>query len=300
MYDAENQTNIVTLADTWELAFQELLSPYPSIKPERWPVFNEITGGLRAREFTILCGGTGVGKTQWLANLSMHLLLQKTKHYIASVETGRTDFVKRVVSAMVQEDLNNGDAITRAKSQEIYKNYGNVFKSNDMVLSLHENRITVKHLIDELTKAHYDYGARVAILDNLNFFMEVTSGQNQIVEMDRTIHDLIIFCKNIDMHIIMVMHPKKTEGGRIDSELDIKGSSTAVQEAHNVLLFNRIHPNNIQQGFKKDCRELTIAKLRRRGKYVGKTILYNNIGTYYDEYHEMLWGAASANARNNC
>ena len=84
------------------------------------------------------------------------------------------------------------------------------------------------------------------------------------------------------MHVIMVMHPKKTEGGRIVSEFDIKGSSTAVQEAHNVFLFNKARATKDGLVTKLD-REITLNKMRRRGSHVGKTLIFGSVGTRYEE-----------------
>ena len=100
--------------------------------------------------------------------------------------------------------------------------------------------------------------------------------------MDRVIHELILFCKRVDVHIIMVMHPKKTEGGRVVSEFDIKGSSTAVQEAHNIFLFNRARATKDGLVTPSD-RELTLNKMRRRGSHVGKTLIFGSTGTRYEE-----------------
>ena len=119
---------------------------------------------------------------------------------------------------------------------------------------------------------------------NLNFFMEVKRAQDSNIEMDRVIHELIILCKQIDIHIVMVQHPKKTDDGRVESEFDIKGSSAAVQEAHNVFLLNRPKSKDIADGIRETTdRELKIAKLRRRGKYVGKSILFSIMGGKYYE-----------------
>jgi hypothetical protein len=97
-----------------------------------------------------------------------------------------------------------------------------------------------------------------------------------------------MFCKRIDMHVIMVMHPKKTDNGRVESEFDIKGSSTAVQEAHNVFLFNRPSLEDQKIGFdRQNHRELKIAKMRRRGKYVGRRLMFKNNNTAYIE-QELL------------
>lgn len=268
-------------------ANEELLKPYPSVKVHLWPNFTKATGGLRSREFTILCGATGTGKTTFLANLSFQLLMQKTKHFVASVETGATDFVKRVMSAMLEEDVNTGDPLSFERIVEIKQNWDHLLHTEHLMLSLYDNRISLDSLLRELEIAHGVHGCQVAMLDNLNFFMEMTSEKNAVVEMDRTIHEIIMFCKKIDMHVIMVMHPKKTMNGRVESEFDIKGSSTAVQEAHNVLLFNRTADEDQSRYPSQRFRELKFAKLRRRGNHVGRRIMFENFNTAYIE-REML------------
>lgn len=265
-------------------AYDELIKPAPSIKIVGWEKFSEITGGLRTKEFTILCGSTGSGKTTFLANLSAQLLSQKVKHFVASVETGDTDFVKRVISVLVQEDLNSGEEVPFERVLEIKKAWDQVLFGEDLWLSTFDNRINVNLLLKELEIAYHTHGCKVAMLDNLNFFLEVTTSQNAIIEMDRVVHEIIMFCKRIDMHVIMVMHPKKTDLGRVESEFDVKGSSTAVQEAHNVLLFNRPSAEDQRMGWVSDSfRELKIAKLRRRGKYVGKRLMFRNVNSCYLE-----------------
>jgi replicative DNA helicase len=269
-------------------AYEELVKPYPSVKIHLWPNFTKATGGLRAREFTILCGATGTGKTTFLANLSFQLLMQKTKHFVASVETGATDFVKRVLSAMEEEDLNTGEPVPFERVAAIKRRWDEVLHTDNLILSLFDNRISLDRLLSELQSAHDVHGCKIAMLDNLNFFMEMTAEKNVVVEMDRTIHEIIMFCKRIDMHVIMVMHPKKTESGRVESEFDIKGSSTAVQEAHNVLLFNRPTDEDNHGSYPKwKFRELKFAKMRRRGINVGKRIMFENINSCYIE-RDML------------
>lgn len=265
-------------------AAASVLSPYPSVKLPDWGYFNEMTGGLRSKEYTVVCGPTGSGKTTWLANLSMQLLLKRVPHFVASVETGPIDFICRVMSAFARFDMNTGDPVPLEKVRKLKSDYENIFDSNDLMLSLYENRIPLEFLLRDLEKAHHDHGCKVALLDNLNFFLEITSANEERNEMDRTTHEMIMFCKKIDMHIIMVMHPKKTEHGRVETEFDIKGSSTAVQEAHNVLLFNRPSKQEQDAGYNyQDYRELKIQKMRRRGKNNGKRILYRNIDSYYLE-----------------
>lgn len=275
---AENQREVYLAAR------QELARPYPAIQLASWPDWNRAVGGFRTREFSILCGQTGSGKTTFLANLSAQLLLQGTRHFVMSVETGHTDFMKRVLSALHGVDLNTGEAVPAGMLQAIHDRYAEALEADTIEFSLYDNRVSVEQLMADVRHMVDKRGCKIAMLDNLNFFMEVTSASNQLIEMDRVVHELIIFCKQVDVHLILVMHPKKTETGYVENEFDIKGSSTAVQEAHNVFLFNRPRKEDIESGVRrKTQREILLCKMRRRGGFVGSKIVFESTGTRYTE-----------------
>jgi len=274
-----------TIRETYADAAKELLMPYPSTPIEGFPKLNKIIGGFRPYEFTILCGATGIGKTTLNANLSKSFLIQRVHHFVASVETGHTDFSKRVMSALAGEDWNTGEPVNVERLKAFHAKYGDLFQSDILSLSLYENRFSVEALMSDIAW-HVKYRkCQLAIIDNLNFFLEVTRAADQIIEMDRVIHELIIFCKQVPVHVIMVMHPKKNESGRVESEFDIKGSSTAVQEAHNVLLFNRAGEDLIDGRYADlGDREIKIAKMRRKGRAVGSRLVLKAIqGVLYVE-----------------
>jgi replicative DNA helicase len=267
-------------------ALTDILQPAPSVKILQMPTFSKLTGGFRPNEFTILCGSTGTGKTTLLANWSDSLVTQEVPQFVASVETGRHDFIRRLMSARIGRDWNTGDSVPlaeiRAAMNEAERER---LKRAPLWLSLYDNRFSIETLMNDIQYMVDTHGVKVCFIDNLNFFMEVTSAQQSVVEMDRVIHELIIFCKHTPVHIVMVMHPKKTMDGRVESEFDIKGSSTAVQEAQNVLLFNRPKEEFVEQEIATwGDRELLIAKMRRRGSAVGSRIILRGIdGVQYKE-----------------
>lgn len=279
--DPHSTNTMTTYAD----AAEELVKPYPATPLLDFPKLSKLTGGLRPREFTILCGATGVGKTTLMANLSKSLLKQGVAHFVASVETGHTDFMKRIISAVMGADWNTGDPIPLEALKAFHVKHGGLFETNKLWLSLYENRFSVETLMSDISWHVEKKGCKVAIIDNLNFFLEVTSASNAVIEMDRVVHELIIFCKQIDVHLIMVMHPKKTDHGRVESEFDIKGSSTAVQEAHNVFLFNRAGEDIVDSKLAEPGdRELKIAKMRRKGRAAGSRLILRAIsGVLYEE-----------------
>lgn len=281
----------VTGKELWAQTRRDMLAPVPSVTIDGWRIFNEYTNGFRPNEFSILCGSTGSGKTTWCANLSYKLIEQNIPHFVASVETGPMDFQRRLISAHVGKDWNTGDPVSLNDWKDFERDQSQMLRNSPLFLSLYENRFSVDLLMKHLDHVVSNYGVKIAVIDNLNFFMEVTSAQQSVIEMDRVIHELIIYCKRVPVHIIMIMHPKKTENGRVTSEFDIKGSSTAVQEAHNVFLFNRPSKAVLEHDglyANENDRCLSVAKLRRRGKYTGMSILLKGIdGVRYEEKGEF-------------
>lgn len=256
----------------------------PSLKMPWWPKFNEYTGGFRPHEFTILCGATGAGKTTLLANISAQLVEQEEKHAVMSVETGPYDFALRVVSAMSGLDINRGESVTDKLYADATTAVGEKLSKDVLEIGLYENRVSLDDLIYHIQCAS-DSGAKLVMLDNLNFFMEVVRASDSIIEMDRVVHELIMLVKKLPIHVIMVMHPKKTEHGRVESEFDVKGSSTAVQESQQVFLFNRMPRGDLESDpVMKYRRELKFAKMRRRGEFVGNSIVFESKQTQYSEY----------------
>ena len=256
-------------------AIKELLIPNEGIRFPWWPSFTNLIGGFRPHEITLLCAPTGIGKTQFLANMSAQLIGSNTPHFVAPVETGDTDFLIRVISAMHQKDYNFTGNITLDEAKNLSDAYGKLFLDRKLYISTYENRVDPQEMINLLKYMSQKYGIKMALLDNLNFFLDVVSTTMEKAEMDNTIHDFVILAKKLPIHILLIVHPKKNERheGRIISEFDIKGSSTAVQEASNVLLFNRPTQDDIEKNNRHPTeRELVFRKIRKRGLNVGKAV----------------------------
>lgn len=266
-----SQFKIINGMELFDLASVSVVNPPKGVMLEGWDEFNEFTGGLRPSEFTIFCGGTGIGKTQWLANLVAKLVKQNVKTFCAPVETGPEDLGRRIFSVLGNHDFNAG----YEPSAEMKSNLMHVMKtnmetySNNLLVSTYDDRVDINEMIETLKFVHDVHGVQVALLDNLNFFMKPVRASEQILEYDEVIHRFVMLAKQLPVHVILVMHPKKTDG-KILSEFDIKGSSTAVQEASNVLLMNRLDEDELVNGKDLYDREFVFRKIRRRGFYVGR------------------------------
>lgn len=276
--------NIKPGIEVFNEACLEIVTPPIGVLIPEWKTFTQYTGGLRMHEFTIFCGATGAGKTQFLANLLVHLTKQGIKCFAAPVETGSTDLARRMISVVCKRDVNTGEALP---IQTFSKSLGaNSEIMENIYFSTHDNRVEIEEMIQTLKFMSEVHNVKVAVLDNLNFFLKPTKSSETMLEMDEAVHKFVMLAKKIPIHIFLVMHPRKTDGGKIKSEFDIKGSSTAVQEASNILLMNRLDEDEFSDdpnGLNKFCREFSFKKIRKRGFYVNELFYMRYVGGAYVE-----------------
>ena len=269
--------SVITIDEAFSILAREQGRPDDAIRLPGWLKFDELLRGIRMHEFTIFCGPTGVGKTTWLANLAAHLAAAQVPLFIASVEVGSSDFIRKMLSVLTGKNVNG---LSTAAMNQLQEEHRIVFKTGMHVFTIYDSRVKHERILADTLVAHETCGTQVGIYDNLNFMTEVTRAQDSILTMDKAVHEFVVFHKKVRMHSFMVMHPKKTEHGRVESEFDIKGSSTAVQEAANVLLFNRLAKDSHapENAIASYCRELKFAKVRKNGRSVGARIIYSLFG----------------------
>jgi replicative DNA helicase len=279
--------NFRRINEIWPDAAERLLKPPIGHLMPWWPRFSSMIGGLRLHELSLLCAPTGAGKTALLAGVAAQLLILKVPMYIAPVETGDSDFLIRVMENLSQTRMNTGEPQSLKLVESLTNRFQEMLQSYPMYISTHDNRVDMEEMILTLKYMSQTNGVKVALLDNLNFFLKVTSSQMEKAEMDEAMHDFVMLTKKIPMHIILVTHPKKTDHGRVESEFDIKGSSTAVQEAANVILFNRPLQKDIEEKrWGPYDREMTFRKIRMRGENVGQRVWFSFKNGRYEEYME--------------
>lgn len=263
------------IGDVERRAKEELLNPPPALPMAWWDRFTEMLGGLRMHEFTVLSAATGAGKTTLTAQVVCQTLLEGAGTYICSAEIGNVMFYLAMLSAFDRKNFVRGDQWERAEIDRLIAGYGSVMRSARIVFSRNDDRIEPGVLFDEAEQAHRQHGAKLVILDNLQFLMPIVDTYKQQQTTDLAIRDLKRFVRRVPVHVILIAHPKKlgAEGGRITSEENVKGSSTIYQECDNFLALNRVDMSS-SAAFNYTDRQLLFLKARRRGEIVGQSVYF--------------------------
>jgi hypothetical protein len=280
------EDSYMDLAEAFESAFQRGIKAKPGLTLPKFKKLSDCLGGIRPKGTTLICGPTGAGKTALLANLWVQFHEMGIPVWCAPVETGKEDFIDSLVSIFSGR---NRVSMSAQDWHQVKAEWAHKFTDRKHTFSNNESR--VNH-IDFLAEIYYSYltkGTKIAMADNWQFMLDVGKGDD-IGENDKALHDVVVFFKHVPIHLFLVMHPKKTEDERVSSVYDLKGSSTSVQEAHSILLFNKLKDlkDSPLMTLPELCREITIGKSRYNGRAVGHTLIYHMdpVCELYKEYRE--------------
>ena len=124
----------------------------------------------------------------------------------------------------------------------------------------------INEIMDSLSFAVENHDIQVIVLDNLQFMTGSMTKFNKFDYQDEIIHKLRLFATERNVHIFLVIHPRKTdEALKVNS---IFGTGKASQEADNIFIIQNY----------KGLRIVEIAKNRFNG-LLGKTALGFNKGS---------------------
>ena len=192
--------------------------------------YNNIIKGFRRGEVTVFTGPTGAGKTTFLSQLSLDFLEKGVPTLWGSFEVKNEilaasmiqQYFKRDTAKMSKEDLSL--IIDEMGDLPLY--FMKFFGSTNLDV-----------LFNTLDYAVYTYDISHILLDNLQFMISGQGrGINKFDIQDSVISGLRRFATEKNVHITVVIHPKKVDD---DDELTIAsvfGSAKATQEADNIMI----------------------------------------------------------------
>ncbi len=257
--------------------------PSTGTKPKNFiPGMLKSWEGLRMGEMTVFTGGTGSGKTTFLSQLSLSLALSHVH-----VLWGSFEIKPQRLQYQMVDQLFAISASDNAKfAEKLEKGELNDAAELDAEAKLKSMRHLIQLPLDisgafggiqigewlELCKQAVTYrGVELIIMDNLQFMMSGSTRDEKFDQMDEAVGKVREFATKYNVHVILVVHPRKEEGKLTMNSF--AGSARTTQEADNVMILHR----------DKEKRSIQIAKNRFSGKTCNVPLQFNPVYRMYIE-----------------
>ncbi|EKX33854.1 hypothetical protein GUITHDRAFT_98228 [Guillardia theta CCMP2712] len=213
---------------------QEQLTSYNSISGISFgsalPTLTKILKGHRPGEFTIVTGRTGQGKTTMLSQLSIDLCEQGVHTLWGSFEIKNA----RLGAKMLQQHSKKS---LRGCSDREFNDAADAFSQLPLWFLSYYGTTDIDDVLDAMEFAVYSKDVKHVVLDNLQFMTSGAYRESDTFKiLDQAIHKLRLFATDFNVHISLVIHPRKDDESQLLTLSSIFGTAKATQESDNVII----------------------------------------------------------------
>lgn len=202
------------------------------VKWKRFPVLNKTLKGHRKGELTILTGPTGCGKTTFMSEYSLDLATQGVSTLWGSFEIRNTRLASTLLRQYIGYPIND--------KLEEFDYWTTELESFPLYFMTFHGQQTIKVVMEAIEHAQYVHDINHVIIDNVQFMMGVSvssgSKNDKFWEQDAIIAAFRTLATKKNVHVTLVMHPRKERDSEDLTTSSIFGSAKATQEADNVLI----------------------------------------------------------------
>lgn len=196
------------------------------------PKYNEILKGVRAGELTVFTGPTGIGKTTILGQLTMDFCEQGLRTLWGSFEVRNHRLVSSMMCQLAGRDLR--------VSKDNFDLYSERFQQLPMYFMNFFGSTSVDQVISAMDYAVYVYDVQHIVIDNLQFMVSGQGrGYDKFEIQDRAIETFRHFASERNVHVSLVIHPRKESDKAVLGISSVFGTAKATQEADNVVILQR-------------------------------------------------------------
>ncbi|CDR95746.1 DNA polymerase I, putative [Babesia bigemina] len=235
-----SHSQILNFNDIRQNVFEELSNPCATsgITSITLPGLSQLLKGHRRGELTVWTGATGSGKTTILSQLSLDYCMQGVSTLWGSFEINNVRLAKTMLRQFSGRNLET--------SLEDFNYYADKFSELPLRFMKFHGSTSIDQVIDAMDYAVYVHDVRHIIIDNLQFML---SGQNSRVGeiweiQNKAIEKFRRFATNKNVHVSLVVHPRKEADGTALGMSSVFGSVKSTQEADNVLILQNVVGEN--------------------------------------------------------
>ena len=220
-----------------------LKDDYVETIPYQWNGLNNKLGGIRQGELTLLCAGSGTGKSQVCRELAYHLISQKIKVGYIALEENVKRSIRGIVGLGLNKLIHKPDVRKQIPEEELIKEWNNV---KDYICFY--DSFGVSDTDDLMNRIRYMVVAldcKIIFLDHISIVVSSVSDGDERRNIDLLMTNLRKLVEEIKCSMFVVSHLKRPEGklgheeGVQTSLSHLRGSHSLAQLSDGVIGFER-------------------------------------------------------------
>ena len=250
-----------------------------------YPLLNKRLNGLRKGELTLLCAGSGVGKSTFTREIGYHLATQHDQT-IANIylETPMKDAVKSYIA------IDNNIPLWKLKFQnnalpreQIESSYNKLIKSGRFHFFNHFGSLNPDKLIQQCRYFIHALHCDWIILDHLSMIFSGHESDNERKDIDKTMTSLSELVVQTGVGVLAVVHLKRVHkknfnrGDEVEIT-DLRGSAGLEQLSSNII--------SIQRDTLGDSRDFSISSVLKN-RTMGDNGICDSL-KYYSDIGRLL------------
>jgi len=241
---------ILRFSDLRDQVIHEIVNPekYRGAGITSLPGFTSLIKGFRRGEMTVLTGPTGSGKTTFLGQTSLDLAEQGINVLWGSFEIKNTRLMHKLLQQYMKDVLpiglgeSNISEVEKQDAMTALTALADKFETLPMYFMKFHGGSEVDDVLDAMEYAAYVHDVEHIILDNLQFMISRQAIDGRGSSFDKfDMQDIAIekfrkFATDYNVHVTLVVHPRKEDEGAKLGVSSFYGSAKATQEADTILI----------------------------------------------------------------
>jgi len=227
---------IATARDYQAAILRELQDPMAAGRQSKeLPSLSKLLKGFRPGELTVFSGASGIGKTTFLSQMSLEFCAQGESTLWGSFEIQN----HRLINTMMKQF----HKVNSFRLLENFEEYASTFQDLPLYFLRYHGSTNINELIEVMEYAVYKYDVSHIVLDNLQFMVSGQAfGPRKFDYQDHVVSLLRKFSTSKNVHITLVLHPRKLQENERVTMGSLFGSAKSVQEADNVIVLQNESP----------------------------------------------------------
>eukprot|EP00731_Ephydatia_muelleri_P036140 Em0205g3a len=207
------------------------------VKWHRFPKLNQILKGHRPGELTVFTGPTGSGKTTFISELSLDLAMQGVTTLWGSFEIKNVRLAKTMMYQL--------SGMRLEKQLEQYGYWADRLEQLPLYFMGFYGPVDLQNVIETMSHSAYVHDIQHVIVDNLQFMTGATHNMSDKYSLQsQAIAAFRMFASEKNVHVTVVIHPRKEEESNALTTASIFGTAKVSQEADNIMILQAPDKNN--------------------------------------------------------